>query len=250
MDIQTKPIPLDRNSSAPLYRQFETILRERIGSGEWVENEKIPSENELCRLSGLSRMTVRGVLSELANEGLLLRIQGKGTYVAPRKLKMGSTAYAGIREQLEDMGLRTQTRLTAFQQINANAKISHMLDVEIDSQVQYIQRVRYIGEQPVSIHQSYLPLELTKNLGLHDLEGRQLCHILQEHYGLRARFSTQTLESTRGLRNEAKILDIRQGDPVLLLEEINRLENRKIFEFTQVLFRGDLVKLQFDYTIE
>lgn len=250
MNPKTKPMKLNRSSVIPLYRQLETLLRERIGNGEWKENEKIPSENELCLLSGLSRMTVRSVLSELVNEGILFRIQGKGTYVAPRKLKMGSTAYAGIREQLERMGLPTQTSLNAFRQVSASAKVSRMLEIEPESQVQYIQRIRYIREQPVSIHRSYLPLELSRNLDRYDLEGRQLCHILQEHYGLRSKFSTQTLESTRGQKSEAKLLEIRQGDPVLLLEEVNRLENRRIFEFTQVIFRGDLVKLQFDYTIE
>jgi GntR family transcriptional regulator len=250
MDHPATPRQLDRGSTTPLYRQIEAILRERIGSGEWGENAKIPSENELCALYGLSRMTLRGVIGELVSEGLLFRIQGKGTYVSPRKLHMESTAYAGIREQLERMGLPTHTRLTAFRQIAAGAKVGAMLALEPESPVQYIQRVRYIREQPVSIHRTYLPLALCRRLDRYDLEGRQLCHILQEHYGLRARSSTQTLESARAQKSEARLLEIRQGDPVLLLEEVNRLENRRVFEFTQVLFRGDQVKLQFDYDMD
>lgn len=250
MDRPAALAQLDRSSATPLYRQIEAILRERIASGEWGENAKIPSENELCARYGLSRMTLRGVVGELVGEGLLFRIQGKGTYVSPRKLRMGSTAYAGIREQLEGMGLPTQTRLVAFRLIAANAKLSRMLEVEPESPIQYIQRLRSIGEQPVSIHRSYLPLELCGRLDRYDLEGRQLCHILQEQVGLRAKYSTQTLESTRAQKSEARLLKIRQGDPVLLLEEVNRLENRRVFEFTQVLFRGDQVKLQFDYTLD
>lgn len=243
-------IQLDRTSSVPLYRQLETVLRERIALGEWTEGDRFPSENELCSLTGLSRMTVRSVVNELVNEGILFRIQGKGTYVAPQKLHMGSTAYAGIREQLERMGLPTQTRLAAFRRTKAGAKAGRMLGIKSDARVQYIERLRIIGDQPVSIHRSYLPQSLVQNLDRYDLEGRQLCHILQEHYGLRARFSTQTLESVSAQPGEAAMLSIQKGDPVLLLEEINRLENRSIFEFTQIVFRGDLVKLQFDYEID
>ena len=243
-------ITLDRASSVPLYRQLEAVLRERIAQGEWSEGDRFPSENELCSLTGLSRMTVRSVINELVNEGILFRIRGKGTYVAPQKLHMGSTAYAGIREQLERMGLPTQTRLAAFRRTKAGAKAGRMLGIKPDAQVQYIERLRIIGDQPVSIHRSYLPQNLVPNLDRYDLEGRQLCHILQEHYGLRARFSTQTLESVSAQPGEATMLSIQKGDPVLLLEEINRLENRSIFEFTQIVFRGDLVKLQFDYEID
>lgn len=243
-------ITLDRTSSVPLYRQLETVLRERIALGEWSEGDRFPSENELCSLTGLSRMTVRSVVNELVNEGILFRIQGKGTYVAPQKLHMGSTAYAGIREQLERMGLPTQTRLAAFRHTKAGAKAGRMLGIKPDAHVQYIERLRIIGDQPVSIHRSYLPQNLVPDLDRYDLEGRQLCHILQEHYGLRARFSTQTLESVSAQPGEAAMLGIQRGDPVLLLEEINRLENRSIFEFTQIVFRGDLVKLQFDYEID
>lgn len=250
MERHVEPIVLDRTSSVPLYRQFETAIRERIAGEEWKEDERFPSENELCTLSGLSRMTVRGVLNDLVSEGLLYRIQGKGTFVAPRKLQMGPTAYAGIREQLERMGLPTQTRLTEFRRIKASAKVSRMLNIRTGEEVQFIERLRSIREQPVSIHRSYLPMDFVQSLEEHDLEGRQLCHILHEHYGLQPKYSSQTLESVRAKSSEAEMLAISAGDPVLLLEEVNSLETRTIFEFTQIVFRGDMVRLQFDYEIE
>jgi DNA-binding GntR family transcriptional regulator len=132
-------------------------------------------------------MTVRSVVNELVNEGILFRIQGKGTYVAPQKLHMGSTAYAGIREQLERMGpahadapcsvpppRKPERKPAACWESNP----MHMFNIS--------ERLRIIGDQPVSIHRSYLPQNLVPNLDRYDLEGRQLCHILQEHYGLRA----------------------------------------------------------------
>ena len=91
---------LDRNNPKPLYAQFEDLLRSAIMAGEWETNHAIPSENELSRTYGLSRMTVRSVITQLVKEGLLFRVQGKGTFVAAPKITTRSPAYMGIREQL------------------------------------------------------------------------------------------------------------------------------------------------------
>lgn len=105
---------LERESAVPLYLQLEEILIEKIKSGEWSPSHRIPSENELNRIFGLSRMTVRGVLTKLVNEGLLIRVPGKGTYVAPSaKISAVSPAYRGVREQLEALGYATSTELVS-----------------------------------------------------------------------------------------------------------------------------------------
>ena len=68
---------LEKNSPKPLYQQLKDILVDAIDSEKWKANEKIPSENELSSIYGLSRMTVRSVLTDLVKEGLLYRVQGK-----------------------------------------------------------------------------------------------------------------------------------------------------------------------------
>ena len=100
---------LQRDSAVPLYVQLEQVLRAKIASGEWKPNQRIPSENELNRMYGLSRMTARGVLTTLVNEGVLFRVPGKGTFLAPVKIDAISPAYGGVREQLEAMGYQTTT---------------------------------------------------------------------------------------------------------------------------------------------
>ena len=87
---------LEKNSPKPLYQQLKDILVDAIDSEKWKANEKIPSENELSSIYGLSRMTVRSVLTDLVKEGLLYRVQGKGTFVA-EKIVTVSPSYIGIR---------------------------------------------------------------------------------------------------------------------------------------------------------
>lgn len=89
---------LDRNAPEPLYIQLDRILRNNITSGLWKPGSAVPSENELCREYNISRMTARSVLTGLVREGLLYRVQGKGTFVPDNKVTTRSPGYLGIRE--------------------------------------------------------------------------------------------------------------------------------------------------------
>ena len=140
---------LERDSAVPLYAQLEQILSGKITSGEWQPNQRIPSENELNRMYGLSRMTVRGVLTKLVNDGLLLRVPGKGTYVAPTKISAVSPAYRGIREQLEALGYSTTTRLVSFEREAATSVARDRLGLARGDEVYVIVRVRSVQGEPI-----------------------------------------------------------------------------------------------------
>lgn len=114
---------LEKNSPKPLYQQLKDILVDAIDSEKWKANEKIPSENELSSIYGLSRMTVRSVLTDLVKEGLLYRVQGKGTFVA-EKIVTVSPSYIGIREQLEKMGYEVETRIVECQEERSSETVA------------------------------------------------------------------------------------------------------------------------------
>src|SRR6478609_11233472 len=120
---------LDRDASMPLYLQLAGLLRGRIESGELKPDQKIPSENELNRMYGISRMTARQVLAQLVNEELLFRVQGKGTFVAHRKIGTRSPAYMGIREQLERMGYATTTKVLSSEVVPADVRVAEHLRI-------------------------------------------------------------------------------------------------------------------------
>ncbi len=239
---------LDKNSPKPLYAQLEEILRSSIYNNEWKPNTAIPSELELSRIYNVSRMTARAVVTQLVNDGLLRRVQGKGTFVMEKKIPTMSLAYMGVREQLERMGYQTTTRLLTFKQIPVNAHLSSICGMRQDDLVHYIERVRLIDRKPISLHRSYIPKALAPTLKTDELETEQLCVILQKEFNLKSATVSETLESVTASPDEAKILKVKKRFPLLLLEDINKVANGRVFEFTQVLFRGDMVKLKFEYT--
>lgn len=238
---------LDRNSPIPLYAQLEDVLRAAIIQREWEVNTAIPSEVELSKNYNLSRMTVRSVITTLVNEGLLYRVQGKGTFVAEPKIATKSLAYMGIREQLEEMGYETSTQLVNFDQIRADAYLSGIFSIPSGEPIQYIERVRSIKDDPISIHRSYIPARLCPGLTDEHLETEQLCVIMEREYGLKADHVSESLSAILANEREADMLLVEPRHPLLMLEDINRTSAGIAFEYSKVLFRGDKIKLHFEF---
>ena len=240
---------LDRDSAVPLYVQLEQILSSKITAGQWQPNQRIPSENELNRMYGLSRMTVRGVLTKLVNDGLLLRVPGKGTYVAPTKISAVSPAYRGMREQLEALGYSTTTRLVSFEREAATSVVRERLGLARGEDVYLIVRVRSVQGEPISLHRSHVPASLAPGLDGHDVVSEQLCVILEKSYGLPMRHVQEHLEAVAVSAADAKQLDMHRGDPALLLHDVIADADGRPFEYSTIVFRGDRLRLTFDYEL-
>ena len=238
---------LDRESAVPLYVQLEEILRAKIAGGEWKPNQRIPSENELNRLYGLSRMTARGVLTKLVGEGIVFRVPGKGTFLTARKFEAVSPAYRGVREQLEAAGYKTTTEVLGSGVEEASVRVRERLDLPDGAQVHAIHRLRSVQGEPISLHHSYVPATLAPDLDKHDAGNEQLCVILEKHYGLAMRHVAEHLEATAARTDEADLLRMRRGQPVLLLQDVISDDSGAPFEYSTIVFRGDKIRLGFDY---
>ncbi|WP_026460006.1 GntR family transcriptional regulator [Schaalia suimastitidis] len=239
---------LDRNSSIPLYVQIEDYLRQAIARGQWAPGARIPSEVALHEQLGASRMTVRGVLSTLVNEGLLYRVPGKGTFVTERRIEARSPAYMGVREQLEAMGFATHTELVECRTTIPAPEIRRALGTDTSTPVREILRRRLVNEGPVSLHRSYIPLHLAPDIEDDDVITEQLCVVLSTKYGLSAAHTKEFLEATAATREEATHLGLKAGAPLLLLKDHIYDASGRIFEYSKILFRGDRITLHFDFT--
>lgn len=240
---------LNRDNPVPLYHQLELILKENIESGVWNENERIPSEHDLSKQYGVSRVTVRAVLTKFVNDGFLYRIQGKGTYVSAPKIVTSNVSYTGIREQLEMQGFNTTTKVIQITEIEANASVRKKLELdEGNDRVIFIERVRFVNDIPFSLHRSYLPKFIGASLDEDQLVDEQLCVILSRDYGLNRTRVVETLESTTGDSYETSLLGINNNYPLLLLQDIIYSSSGVAFEYSKVLFRGDKMKMKFEYT--
>lgn len=241
---------LDLQSPCPLYMQLENILREKIETGFWKENQKMPSENELSKEYQLSRMTVRSVLSTLSQEGLIYKVPGKGTFVSAHKIISKPLSQMGIREQLEQMGYSNTTILLYAKDLACDLSIAKKLKLPIGTPIYEIKRVRNVAEKPFSIHLSYIPKKCCDGLldRGYDFENCQLCDILRDGYGIEQNRIVETMEIVQARADEAKLLDIKSGYPLVHLENTLYSPEGQLTEYSSVLFRGDKIKIEIKNT--
>jgi GntR family transcriptional regulator len=240
---------LDKNSPITLKDQLEKIIRDNIENEVWAPGTAIISENQLSKEYGVSRMTVRLVITKLVQEGLLYRVQGKGTFVMKQKISATPLPHAGIREQLESMGYTIKTKLLFHNMVIPGNKVAKALGIPPEMEIQSIVRVRYIKEEPFSIHRSYIHPDYTMDVSDEELETEQLCHLFQQIYNIVPTKVEETLELVNCRENECFMLNVEEGSPLLMLVDIMK-NNSDNYEYSEVLFKGDMIKLTFSYDIE
>jgi len=231
---------IKKDSPIPYYFQLEEILREKIESGKWAPGQQIPSESELCEILGISRTVVRQALNELVNEGLLYRRKGKGTFVA--RLKIAESLVQNLTGFYEDTvakGLMPITQVLEQKLIPASKKVAAMMNLKEGDQVIKIDRLRSVGNEPILIVTTFLPYEICPALLEEDLTNQSLYGVLEGRYKLEIARGRRTLEAISASDEDAKLLGVEEGDPIILLKSVSYLENGEPIEYFEAKHRGD-----------
>jgi GntR family transcriptional regulator len=235
---------IDPSNIIPKYYQLANILREQIENGTWKANETIPSERQLEQQYNLSRPTIRQAIDLLITQGYLYRIHGKGTFVSPPKLQKGILELTSFSEDMRNRGLEPGQIFLEFGLIAPPKKIKKRLEIlNANQQVLRIKRIRTGNGEPIGIQDSYLNLPDGKAISKQELEERgSIYAILQEKFGIYPAEADETLEVTLASEEEAALLSIPAGSPLLLNERILYSQDRKAIEFVSILYRGDRYK--------
>ena len=241
---------LNRKMSTPLHMQVRNILLDRITSQIYPVNEQIPSENDLSKEFGISRMTLRNVITELVWGGYLYRIQGKGTYVSEPKITARPTKHTGIHEQIEQMGYKVKIVPVGVELRPCTDFVKREMKLDGDEKVFSILRLRYVQGKPLSLDTSFIPKKFCPGMTLEDFGRADLGEILEKRCGLALHYAEETLEAISAGKEEAEYLSVQVGDPLLLLcDKIYDAENR-LFEYSRVAFRGDNIRIKNQYPME
>ncbi len=148
---------LEKKSQAPLYQQLMHRLKNDISAGVYPAGGRIPSEQLLCDTYGVSRVTVRKAILDLVQEGLLVRKQGKGTFVAGERLRRDLRHVTSFTEACAQRGHQADTRLLSAQLVPAAAEDARLLDLPEDSQVLELSRLRLSDGEPVMLEINRFP---------------------------------------------------------------------------------------------
>lgn len=224
----------------PLYYQLENILREKILSGEFAQGEQLPTENELIEEYGVSRITVRQALASLASEGLVERIQGRGTFVSRKKTVKGTIRLTGFLEDLMAMGIETKAKVLEFRLVKASGNEADQLQVSVGTPIWQIKRVRYVKGTPYSYIVNYVPEEIGKELSREELAEGSLLKLLEDKLGIKLGEALQVITALLADAQVARILQTRVGAPLLGIERTVYSARGQPVEYVRTVYRSDL----------
>lgn len=220
--LSLSPEALDPTSSAPLYRQVFHILREEIRKGRFGPGDILPGEQELSRLFGLSRITVKRALNELAGQGLVARQRGRGTVVTynpAAPVVIGS--FENLLESLTEMGLNTAVELLSVREEAADATVAALLGLPLGALVQRAVRLRKIEREPFSCLITHVPATIARKFDPRALARRPLLQLLDEA-GHNAVEAEQWITAVSAPPDVARPLGLSTGAPLLRIVRVMR----------------------------
>lgn len=162
---------LEGGVAVPMYLQLKTTLLSQIRSGRYRRDKRLPSEPELCRRYGVSRITVRRAIQELVDEGYVVKRQGKGTFVCGHTIDRKIAYVSGFTESAEQAGFAVSSTLLKREVIQVPGRITRLLGLPDGAPVLYTQRKRMADERPVMLENNYFPLPKFDFLRRSDLSG-------------------------------------------------------------------------------
>jgi len=231
---------IDPYNALPKYNQLASILRQKIEDGQWPPRTSIPSERQLEVLYNISRTTIREAIDHLVRQGYLYREHGRGTFVSPQKLQKGLMELTSFSEDLIKRGIEPGQVIRSLDWIEAPAKIAQKLEIPTGSKVLRVERIRLGDGIPIGLQTSHLALPPEQTITLSDQESSgSLYRILQEKITIIPSEADETLEVTLATPEEAELLEIPEGAPVLLSERVLFAQTRKPEEYVKILYRGD-----------
>jgi GntR family transcriptional regulator len=234
---------IDPGNIIPKYYQLGNILRQKIEDGAWDPHEPIPSERLLEEQYNLSRPTIRQAIELLVRQGFLYRVHGKGTFVSPPKLQKGILELTSFSEDMRNRGLKPGQKFLDFGFIVPPAQVRKQLELPAGQKVLRIKRVRTGNGEPIGIQDSYLALAPGQEITREEVENQgSIYAILQEKFGIFPSEADETLEVTLASAEEAMLLEIPEGSPLLLNERTLYSQNRQAVEYVKILYRGDRYK--------
>ena len=233
---------LKQDAITPLYVQLMEELETSIRNGVYKPGDKIMTEAEMAREYEVSLITVRKAVGSLMEKGLVVRKQGKGTFVTKPKYSRNMKKLQSFTEMCEQMGVKPGARVLENRLIAADKKVADRLGIEPGSNVVYISRLRLADGEPVQVEKSYFPLKYAFLLE-EDLNDGSMFECLKEKAGAKVASSEKMIELCRATAEEAALMDVKKGDYLLFVKSTAYDENGEPMYAGIQLINGDRFSL-------
>jgi GntR family transcriptional regulator len=235
------PISRFQGSRANRARRAADVLRQQIHAGAYPDG--LPAENELAAEFLASRNTIREALGILKHEGLIDRGPKVGTHVAQRKYDHRLDALLGLKETFKNLG-EVRNEVRAAMPVAAPPAVASRLRLKPGEQAVFIERLRYLGDLPLSLDLTYLTPDIGNQLLDHALETNDLFALIEQVSGHRLGSASLALEAIPADAHSAATLQVPDGAALLMLERLTSLDDGRPVDLEYIRMRGDRITMR------
>ena len=235
---------LDRHSPLPLWAQLLGDLRERLAAGEF--RDRFPTDEELRLEYGVSRQTVREAARRLQGEGLIVRERGRGSTLAGAPLEQPLHTLYSLARTAQDRGLSEHSEVLAQRRDRAG-EAAGPLGLDPDDEVVFVERLRYVGDEPISVHRSWLPAMRAAGLLDADLRSGSLYDALAACCGVRVTGGWERIQPDLPDPALRRLLRLGPRQAVLVVERLATAGVTPV-EWRRSVVRGDRYAFRTDWS--
>lgn len=227
-------------SSTPLYHQIADWMTVNITSEYWKKGHKLPAEEDLAKELNVSRGTLRKAIAVLIEQGLLIQIQGKGTFVEKQKISYSfAQELISFAESMESKGYTFDTRVLGKRIVKPSPYIQSKLSLDENETVLYLKRVRLIKNEPAILLENWVSLKHCPGIEHTNFETTSLFNAIEKCIDGKIVFGIRNFAAKSLNEEQAGLLRLAVNEPVLYLDQITFGHNRIPLECSHVLLRTD-----------
>ncbi|WP_127583923.1 GntR family transcriptional regulator [Paenibacillus koleovorans] len=227
---------IDRESHISMYTQIANLLEAKIKSGEWKPDDKIPTESEIMETYQVSRVTARLAISSLDEKGLVVRKQGKGTFVAHSYVNQDLATLEGFYDSM--IAKDFEPKLLEMRVVDTPEELAEKLG-ESFKRALFFKR-SYLRQNAIHAYSHvYLPIEMAKTITWEIAEQNSGYTMLTQMGGFEIKLAQLAIRAIAANREQAETLEIEQGEPLLCLSRTSLGSSNITVEHTKIFLRSD-----------
>ncbi|MGI6072319.1 MAG: GntR family transcriptional regulator [Lachnospiraceae bacterium] len=233
------------NYRGPLYYRVKETIKEGIHSGVMKPGDVIPTEEKLIEAFGVSRVTIRRVISELVDEGVLEKDFSKTPRVKKDYLHRNLNTFTGLTDEFSRRGLKMSSYIHRTDIIQADKSLADRFGVDKGTELLFVERVRYANSDPLLLNNLYFINELIPGFDPYRLVSESFYNILEKEYSLKIAKSNQTITSVLSSNKQTALLELTEKTALLHVESLGYLENGEVAEFSDNYYIGSRYSIEF-----
>ena len=231
----------------PRYREIERAMRQRLA--KLAPGAELPSDAELCEEFGVSRMTARHAMHRLVQEGLLFRAPGRGTFVAEAPTHRRANSLLSFSNEMRRQGRVPTSRILGRALRAPTREEVVRLQLKEGEKVLWLKRIRLADGEPIALESTRLNRRTAAAVLMASLE-RESLHAVLVRAGFPPTKGRATIDAEGASADDARWLQIRKGDPMLVERRVIVDDRGRPLEFTESRYPADRYALDVDFVVE